>query len=166
MSVMHALKLAPRRTVRLVLFTNEENGLAGAFAYAKAHASETHVAALETDAGAGEPVGFGVEGTEEAAAFIRDLAAPLGSLGAKAVTVGDSGADLIPLVESGVPGISFRPDESRYFDIHHTDADTLDKVDPAFLTRQAALIAGLIWQIAEAERTVPRKALSPNSSSP
>jgi carboxypeptidase Q len=151
LTVLRELGLRPRRTIRVVLFTNEENGLRGAFAYAEAHpdAVTTHVMAMEADSGGFEPYGFSVEGNEHALAQMRDIATLLAPLRAGFVDPGGSGADLIPLARAGVPGLGLRTEGSRYFDYHHTDADTLDKVNPVHLAGNVAVAATVAYVIAD-----------------
>ncbi len=148
--VIRSLDLQPKRTIRVVLFTNEENGLAGGRAYADAHPPrfrERHIAALESDLGGGAPRFWTAKGTDKQMAWLRGLAAPLGM----PVGEGGGGSDIRPLADQGVLQIGFRPDDSHYFDVHHTAADTLDKVDPDALAEATAAIAGLAWQLANAD---------------
>ena len=155
LTVLRRLGLRPRRTIRVVLFTNEENGLAGARGYAEAHASELPrtVLAVETDSGGFPPRGFSVEVKPELAprtvARVTQLAALLRSLGAFQVTPGHSGADLSPLIPAGVPGVGLVTNDPQYFDYHHTEADTLDKVDPAQLADGVAALAVLGYVAAD-----------------
>jgi hypothetical protein len=164
--VLHALPLRPRRTVRGVLFMNEENGLRGARAYAEAHAAELprHVAAMEADSGAGRPAGYsarvGAGGLERLKALLP-LVAPLGDT---ALVEGGGGADLLPLQPFGVPEVGLRHDTREYFHWHHTAADTLDKVDPALLADGAARMAITAYALAEDPEALPRPA--PPSPSP
>lgn len=141
MKLFHGLPEPPRRTIRAVLFTNEENGLRGGKDYAARHGRERHVAAIETDLGAGRPLSWSAKGTPEALAWLRRLAAPLGL----PVEEGGSGADVSPLEALGVLCIGLRPEDDLYFAVHHTAADTLDKVDPAALAEGTAAVAGLAW---------------------
>jgi carboxypeptidase Q len=146
------LGLVPRRTIRVVLFTNEENGLRGARAYFDAHGHETHVAAIEADAGSGEPRGFSIaHGDEARVERIASWAPAFRELGADHIRPGWGGADIGPLMQAGVPGIAVRPDGSEYFDVHHSPADTIDKVDPDHLQRNAAAMALMAFLLAEAE---------------
>jgi Iap family predicted aminopeptidase len=124
----------PRRTVRVVLFANEENGLAGAKAYAVAHAAELerHVLAVESDFGAGpvyEARFLGGDGERQRAQF-RLVAASLQPLGV-APSDGEAhgGSDLTPLQALGVPILELRQDGSSYFDVHHTANDTVEHLD-------------------------------------
>jgi Iap family predicted aminopeptidase len=149
----------PRRTVRVVLFMNEEYGLSGAKAYATRHAAELgkHVAAIEADAGAGTPYGFGVAGGEPARALVAKLVAPLAALGsAEVVSADHGGADLIPLRPAGVPTIGMRQDGSDYFEWHHTDGDTADKIDPDQIGKASAAFTVLVAALADSEEKLPR----------
>jgi carboxypeptidase Q len=162
--VMEALRqiarqpVAPRRTVRAVLFMNEENGLEGGLGYAERHRQELprHVAALEADGGAGRPHGFTVTAGDGGLALVTTWATPLSALGVAAVQAGGGGSDIEPLRAAGVPQLGLAQDTSRYFDWHHSAADTLDKVVPAELSAAAAAVAVMAWQLAEAPGTLPR----------
>jgi len=168
--LLAALRVPPRRSVRVVLFTNEEYGLSGGLAYAQAHAGEIALisAAIEADTGAGEPLGFGLDlrdpATGEAAgeaaraalAVLRPHAGLLGPIGATALDVGGSGSDISPLAARGVPTLGLRQDTAGYWPVHHTEADTLDKVDPALLARNAAALAVMGWLLAELPAPLPR----------
>ena len=149
---------APRRTVRAVLFMNEENGLDGGLGYAHRHAAELpgHVAALEADSGAGRPLGFAVTAGEGGLALATRLAAPLAALGAARVSAGGGGSDLEPMRAAGVPVLGLSQETSRYFDWHHSAADTFDKVVPAELAASTAAVAVMAWQLAEAPGTLAR----------
>jgi carboxypeptidase Q len=142
--------LRPRRTIRVVLFTNEENGLRGGIAYHAAHKAERHVAAIEADVGAGAPRGFGIAGADEAAIKAVQAYAPLfTALGADALEAGGGGADISPLTADGVLSLGLQPDVSGYFDLHHSAADTIDKIDPEHLERNAAALALMAYILAE-----------------
>lgn len=149
----------PRRTVRIVLFANEENGLRGAYAYAEAHAAEleAHQAALEIDGGAGEAwflVWRAGDGAERAMKRLEALLAPLGVEGAGRDDDA-GGADLIPLTRSGVPALELKQDARRYFDLHHTADDTCDKIDPASLAQVTAVAAMIARELAEIPGRLP-----------
>ncbi len=148
MRLIAALKDKPRRTIRAVLFTNEENGTRGGKAYAAAHKAERHVVAIESDLGGGRPLSWGTKGSKEDMSWVSRVAAPFGL----PVASGGGGADIRPLHEHGTFLIGLRPDDSHYFDIHHTHADTLDKVDPAALADGAAALVSLTWSLANADR--------------
>jgi carboxypeptidase Q len=135
----------PRRTIRVVLYANEENGLAGGKAYSAAHEAELsrHVAALEADLGSGRPIGFSWNAGPSAEPLVREIASLLGPLGAGEVqsTASAGGADISSLVLAGIPLFSVRQDASRYFDWHHTANDTFDKIEPESLDRMTAAVA-------------------------
>jgi carboxypeptidase Q len=155
--LIRSLPVPPRRTLRVVLYTNEEFGLAGAKAYAEAHAGETHFAAIEADTGAGRPLGFRVAGdpeiTEAGTAPLLEAMRPVAQLlepiGAQALTVGGGGADIGPLTAQGVRSFGLSQDTSTYWPIHHTEADTFDKIDPLLLAQNVAAVTVLAWALAE-----------------
>jgi carboxypeptidase Q len=156
--LMQRLNLRPRRTVRVVLWTNEENGLRGATAYRDAHRAEVdrHVLAIESDAGVFAPRGFGFTGSDAAYAVVQGIGRLLEGIGAGTVNRGGGGADIGPLMQLGVPGAGLEVDGSRYFWYHHTDADTVDKLDPAEVARCVAAMAVLAWVAAELPEPLPR----------
>lgn len=143
----------PRRTVRVVHWTCEEMGGHGGKAYLEAHRDELdrHVLALESDSGSFAPRGFSVQADSLVVRAVAELAAPLAELAPQnwLVTAGGSGVDVGPIVREGVPGVGHRVEHDRYFDYHHSDADTFDKIDRDELARNAAAIAGLIWSVAD-----------------
>ena len=143
------LGLIPRRTIRVVLFTNEENGLRGGLAYHAAHGKEKHAAAIEADSGAGAPRGFGYTGTPGQSAQLQGYAQLFQALGASQFTVGGGGADISPLTKDGVLSLGLHPDASLYFDLHHSPADTFDKIDPDHLARNTAAMALMAYVLAE-----------------
>jgi carboxypeptidase Q len=153
LTTLRRLGLVPRRTIRVVLFTNEENGLRGGRAYAAAHAGERHVAALETDSGGFAPRGFSIaaHGDARVRAAVAELAGLLAPVGAAELRDGDAGADVGPLVDTGVLGLGLWVDGRAYFDYHHSPADTLDKVDPTALADGVAAIAAIAYALAEVE---------------
>jgi carboxypeptidase Q len=163
------LKTPPRRTVRVVLFMNEENGLDGAKAYAKEHEAEVsrHVAALEADNGGGRPLGLGLRAGQGASALFSPWLGPLAALGSSELTEGgEGGADLSPLARALVPIVSVRQDNAHYFDLHHSAADTLDKVNPFELAQVAAEVGWVAYALAEMPRALPRPAASATASTP
>jgi len=166
------LGLQPRRTLRVVLWTNEENGLRGGRGYHDALTEEeiaNHVAALEMDGGVERPVGFGfgmvgVDLTDEepdpaydrAFAKLEQIARLLEAIDAAEIRRGGGGADIGPLMRAGVPGLGLRTVGEHYFDWHHTHADTLDKVDLQNFRRAIALLAVTSYVLADMpERLVP-----------
>jgi carboxypeptidase Q len=159
-----ALPERPRRTVRFVLFMNEENGLRGAKTYAIAHTAELsrHVAAMEMDAGAGRPLGLALKAGAGAPALVKTWLPPLVQLGAGTVLSEDAGgADLMPMESARVPLVTVVQDTSHYFDIHHSAADTLDKVDADAYSRTSAAVAWLTYALAESASVLPRPAVPP-----
>ncbi|MBN9689631.1 MAG: M20/M25/M40 family metallo-hydrolase [Verrucomicrobia bacterium] len=157
--LMQHLKLQPRRTLRVVLWTNEESGLAGAKGYRAAHRHELarHVAAIESDSGTFSPTGFGFTGSEAGGAVIRGILEVLEeTLGAGKFTLGAGEADLGPLMEEGVPALGLRTAGDRYFWVHHSDADTVDKVSPVDLARCTACLAVMAFALADLDFPLPR----------
>jgi carboxypeptidase Q len=151
----------PRRTVRFVLFMNEENGLRGAKTYALAHARELghHVAAMEFDAGAGRPLGVALLAGAGASSLLEAWLPPLVQLGAGTLLQEDAGgADLSPMAGAQVPLVSVVQDTMHYFDIHHSAADTLDKVEPEGFSQTSAAAAWLTYALAESTAVLPRPA--------
>jgi Zn-dependent M28 family amino/carboxypeptidase len=151
MEVARLLKsagLVPRRTVRVVLFTGEEYGIGGARAYAERHGSDRHVAAFETDFGMGAPDAIGVS-TAERAAAMAPLLPLFARFGIRRFQPRAFGADVKPIVDLGAAAYDLEPEGHHYFDVHHTAADTLDKIAPEDLRRNAAAIALLAWTLAE-----------------
>ena len=155
--IIKLLGLQPRRTVRVVLFMNEENGLSGGQAYAETHKLEIdkHVAAMEADSGAGRPYGISttVEGGRK---LLDDLVQPLVGLGVteRRITE-DGGADLLPITER-VPVVIIDQDVSEYFDWHHTSSDTIDKINPFDLNLATAAFAATTFALADRLDTLPR----------
>ena len=151
--IMKKLGLRPRRTVRVVLWTNEENGGRGGLAYRDQHRAELpkHVAMIEADNGVFRPLGFGVTGSDSARQAIAAIATLLAPIGASQIVAGGDGADITPSVREGhMPGLSLEVDGSKYFLIHHTQADTVDKIDPAEMARCAAAMTVMAYVIADA----------------
>ncbi len=156
--LLRELPQGPRRTVRVVLFMNEERGLSGAKAYAEQHAAELprHVAAMEVDSGAGRPLGFVVAGGAPSLGLVKSLAAPLAAVGADAVTATpEAGADLLPIQAHGVPVVGLSQDITTYFDWHHTAADTVDKIEPLALALDAAAVAVVARGLADTDERLP-----------
>ena len=152
------LGLRPRRTIRVVLWTNEENGLNGANAYRDAHADalDDHVLAIESDSGVFKPSGFGFGGTAEAYAIVQQIGRLLDRIEAGTVTRGGGGADIGPIMREGVPGMGLSVDGSRYFWLHHTPADTIDKLDRHDFNLCVATMAVMAYVAAEMPERLPR----------
>jgi carboxypeptidase Q len=150
--VMKKLGLRPRRTVRVVLWTNEENGTRGGIAYRDRHRDELgkHVAMIESDNGVFRPLGFGVTSNDATRRTVAAIASLLAPIGASEIVPGGDGADIAPSIrEAHIPGLSLEVDGSKYFAIHHTQADTIDKIDPAEMSKCAAAMAVMAFVLAE-----------------
>jgi carboxypeptidase Q len=171
--LIHELDLKPRRTLRVVLWTNEENGLRGGRAYARDHAGEVdrHFAAMESDTGNGLADGFrfdlraaavGPDATEEdleaararAKDFLEQVSALLEPLGSQRVQLAYGGADIGPLAEAGVPALGVNHDTTEYFRIHHTEADTFDRIDLRDMQTNAATMAIMLFALAEMDASL------------
>jgi carboxypeptidase Q len=157
--LMVKLGIRPRRTVRVVLWTNEENGLRGANAYAERYAPSAtdHVFALESDLGVFAPAALGFTGSQAARAVMGQIGVLLEPLGLSQITTGGGGADIGPIAQAGrVPTMAYLGDASKYFVIHHTSADTVDRIQPEDVSRAAAAIAVVTYAVAEMETRLPR----------
>ncbi len=158
--VLQRLHIRPRRTLRVIAWMDEENGGGGHAAYAKSHSAEmvNHIAAIESDAGAAHPLGFSAKLSPAAVAALRPILEVLRPVGATVVrpTTVSPGSDIEPLVEAGVPGLGIIQDGRKYFDYHHTAADTLDKVDPQDLRENAAAMAVMGYALAAIPDPLPR----------
>jgi carboxypeptidase Q len=149
--LMKKLGLRPRRTVRVVLWTNEENGLRGALAYRDAHRAElpNHVLMLESDSGVLSPNSLGFTGSDAARARVTEIASLLRSIQLDDIGPVGEGADIGPSVEAGtIPSMSLEG-TGNYFLLHHTPADTVDKIDPKDMSRAAAAIAVMAYVVAD-----------------
>ncbi len=155
-NVLRKLNMVPRRTIRVVLFTNEENGLAGGKAYAKDHEAElkNHVAAIESDSGGFKPDGYSVECEDkdrQEIAFqqMKEIGTLLSSIGPMEFNQGHSGADISSMKPAGVVLMGHSVEGSTYFDYHHTAADTIDKVNPRELSENVAVLASVAYILAD-----------------
>jgi carboxypeptidase Q len=155
--LMRHLGLRPRRTVRVVLWTNEENGTAGARGYEQLHRDEMarHVVAIESDRGTFKPEGFSFVGDDAARAMVKKLAQPLERLGLASILDEGSEADVGILERDQVPTMALLDDGAKYFWYHHTEADTMDKLNPRDLSACAAAMAVMAWQLADAPMALP-----------
>jgi carboxypeptidase Q len=151
--LLKELGLKPRRTIRVVLFTNEENGLRGGSAYHEAHLAEVakHVLAIESDSGVYRPEGFGLDTNApmQVRSNLTEIAKLLSGIGSDTIALTGGGADISPLMRDGVAGASLDVDGPHYFDIHHTQADTLDKVNPRELALCVATMAVMAYTVAD-----------------
>jgi Zn-dependent M28 family amino/carboxypeptidase len=154
-ALIHKLGLKPRRTIRVVFWVNEENGQRGSKAYRDWLGSSVnrHVAAIEMDGGAETPRGFGF-GTEkggdpQSVATLKEIGKLLDRVGAGAILPNGKDTDIEPLIEAGVPGLAERTVGTHYFDWHHTEADTLDKVNPEDFRKNVAALAVMTYVLAD-----------------
>jgi carboxypeptidase Q len=149
--LVRQLGLRPARTIRVVAWANEENGVRGGLGYAAAHQGElaTHVGAIEVDLGAGHPVGVSYDAARSVEELLRPVMKVLGTRGASLLRPAEeTGTDLIPISVRGVPTFAPIQDARTYFDYHHTAADTLDKIEPELLRENVALAAVLAYALA------------------
>src|SRR5882724_3306762 len=150
--IMKKLNLRPRRTVRVVLWTNEENGGRGGLAYRDQHRAELakHVLMMESDGGVFRPLGFGFSGNDPARDTVKAIATLLTGIAADQISLGGGGADIGPSVqEARIPAMSLEVDGAKYFLIHHTPADTIDKIDPIEMAKCAAAVAVMAYVVAD-----------------
>jgi carboxypeptidase Q len=158
--LLKELGLRPRRTIRVVLYTNEENGLRGGNAYHDAYRSDLakHILAIESDSGVYRPEGFGLAATAplQARSNMLEIARLLAGIGADGIAPSGGGADIGPLMRDGVIGASLDVDGTHYFDIHHTPADTLDKVNPRELALCVATMAVMAYTVADLPEPINR----------
>jgi hypothetical protein len=158
-NLIQKLHLKPKRTIRVIAWMNEENGLRGSKQYAKDHEKEwsNHFAVMETDNGAGHPLGLNIRGNREVKTLLAPVAAILQESGAGMLTmVEHCGADIEPMEKAGVPAFSPIQDSRFYFNYHHTSADTLDKIVPKELAENAAVVAVAAYAMANSEQPLPR----------
>ncbi len=152
------LGLRPRRTVRVVGWTNEENGSRGGNGYRDQHIDEIddHILAIESDGGVFKPAGFGFTGSDAARAMVEDIATLLDRIEAGAMGPRGGGADIGPIMQLGVPGMGLQVDGTRYFWYHHTEADTIDKLDPHEVSLVVAAMAVMAYVVADMPERLPR----------
>jgi carboxypeptidase Q len=157
--LMKKLGIQPRRTVQIVLWTNEENGLRGATAYAAENAARArnYVFALESDSGVFEPASLGFTGTMAARRMIREIGSLLAPLGLSDIGGGGGGADIGPIAQAGnTPMMAYLGSPTRYFAIHHSPADTIDRITPQEVSKAAAAIAVVAYVVAEMPERLPQ----------
>ncbi len=156
-NLIQKLHLKPKRTIRVIAWMNEENGSAGSKQYAKDHGKEDHFAAMETDGGAGHPIGINIKGKFEIKKLLAPVLAVLQESGAGGTNFSEHiGADIEPLEKAGVPAFSPIQDSRFYFNYHHTAADTLDKIVPKELAENSAVVAVAAYALANMEQPLPR----------
>ena len=150
--LLKQLDLRPRRTVRVVLYTNEENGLRGGLDYRTRYQAtlDRHVLMIESDLGVAAPSGFGFSGNDAARAQVAAIASLLGPIGATHIGPSGGGADIGPSVAAArIPALSPEVDSSKYFVVHHTEADTVDRIDPTDLAKHVAALAVMTYVVAD-----------------
>ncbi len=153
--LMKKLNIRPKRTVRVVLFTNEENGMRGGNGYRDQHAAEAanHVLAVESDSGVFAPAHLGFTGSDAAKKLMGEIFTLLAPLGMQDIVGGGGGADIGPISTLGkVPMLAYSGDSTKYFTIHHTPADTVDRIDPQEVSKAAASLAAVIYVVADMPR--------------
>ena len=158
--VLHQLGLRPKRTLRVIAWMDEESGGAGSRAYTADHTNDFphHVAAIECDTGAAHPLGFESRISPAAGDLLRPVLNVLQSFGANALQPSSypPGADIAVMSEAGVPAFGILQDGRRYFDYHHSAADTLDKIVPNELRENAAAMAVMSYALASMKDPLPR----------
>jgi len=158
--VLQRLHLRPARTLRVIAWMDEETGGAGSLAYAAEYANDFphYIAAIESDAGAAHPLGFDVKAAPAAIDVLRPIQSVLQSIGATLFqpTTYSPGADITPISDAGVPTFGLLQDSRKYFDYHHSAADTLDKVVPSELRENAAAMAVLAYALTNMKDPLPR----------
>lgn len=158
-NLVKKLSLKPKRTIRFIAWMNEENGLVGGRTYAAEEKENlaNHFAAIESDLGAGHPLGFNFNGKTEAMAFFNPITQVLQSQGASLSRQTDGiEADISPMAALGVPSFGIWQDGRTYFNYHHTEADTFDKINPRELAENAAVMTVLAYALANLEKPLPR----------
>jgi carboxypeptidase Q len=151
----------PKRTIRVVLWTNEENGLRGANEYLRwvqeeEKSLENHVLAMESDSGVFDPIGFGFSGSDEAYKILVSIGKLLKDADSGEVSKGGGGADIGPLMRNGVPGMGLNVDGSKYFWFHHTAVDTIEKVNIDDFNECVATMAVFAYAVADIDTKLPR----------
>tara|TARA_R110001599_G_scaffold184627_3_gene378527 strand:+ start:176441 stop:177814 length:1374 start_codon:yes stop_codon:yes gene_type:complete len=151
----------PKRTIRVVLWTNEENGLRGANEYLRwvkedEKSLDNHILAMESDAGVFDPIGFGFSGSDDAYKILVEIGKMLKSADSGEVRKGGGGADIGPLMRNGVPGMGLNVDGSKYFWFHHTAVDTIDKLNIDDFNECVATMAVFAYAVADLDVRLPR----------
>jgi carboxypeptidase Q len=157
--LMKKLGIRPRRTVRVVLFTNEENGIRGGSAYRDHYVADApqHVLAIESDSGVFAPARLGFTGSPAATQMMGEIGTLLEPIGLQHIGGGGGGADIGPIATAGkIPMLAYQGDSTRYFTIHHTPADTVDRIAPEEVSRAAAALSVITYVVADARERLPR----------
>lgn len=169
LALMKKLGLQPRRTIRVAFWVNEENGGRGGESYRAfiGDKIKNQVAAIEMDGGAEAPRGFGAAVDAPSLALLQQIGKLLDRIGAGEITAGGGGSDIGPLMRDGVPGLGERTVGTHYFDWHHTEADTLDKVNPDDFRRNVAALAVMGYALADMpDRLTATTAATPRRTAP
>lgn len=158
LNIIKDLGLKPKRTIRCVLWTNEENGGKGSKAYAEKYINDLdrHIVAIESDNGVFDPEGFGFTGSKKARSIISQISKLLQPIGAEKVTEGGRASDIATLNDSGVPVMSLKVDNSKYFWYHHSNADTFDKIDFDSFNKCVAAMTVMAFILADLDEPLPR----------
>jgi Zn-dependent M28 family amino/carboxypeptidase len=162
--LLKQLGLRPKRTLRVIAWMNEENGVVGGRTYAQEHASElsNHYAAIESDRGAGHPLGFEAKVHPDVLKMIAPVSEILQSQGAGLLKRAEgTETDISPIAARGVPAFGLWQDTRTYFNYHHTAADTLDKIVPRELQENASAMAVLAYALANLPQPLPRETPPP-----
>lgn len=156
--LMKELGLTPKRTVRVVLWTNEENGGRGGRGYRDAHMDELakHSVAMECDNGVFRPYGVRFQGSPAGLAFMKQLSPVLSRIGSDRVIAGEGEADVGPILQRGVPGLALDVDDTKYFWYHHSSGDMMTVIDRSDFAKCVATMAVLAYLVADADQAVPR----------
>jgi carboxypeptidase Q len=157
--LMKKLNIRPKRTVRVVLFTNEENGTRGGNGYRDQHSAEAanHVLSVESDSGVFAPARLGFSGSDAARKTMSEIMTLLAPLGLSEISGGGGGADIGPISALGkVPMLAYSGDSHKYFTIHHTPADTIDRIEPQEVSKAAAALAAVIYVVADMPQNLPK----------
>ena len=157
--LMKKLGIRPRRTVRLVLWTNEEHGMNGAAAYGAkyGHQAANHVLAIESDSGVFAPAALGFSGSVAGRMMMAQIATLLAPIGLQDIGAGGGGPDIDPIAQAGnVPAVAYLGDAARLFQIHHTAADTVERIAPEELSKAAAAIATITYVAADMPERIPK----------
>ncbi|MBI89760.1 MAG: carboxypeptidase [Candidatus Marinimicrobia bacterium] len=156
--IIKELGLKPKRTIRCVLWTNEENGLKGSKAYRDMHLDELddHILAIESDAGVFAPTGFGFTGSDDARVLVDEIHELLKPIRANLQTNWGRAPDVAILNDEGIPVMSLNVDNSRYFWYHHSSADTFDKVNYYDFNHCVAAMTIMAYVVADMDTRLPR----------
>lgn len=151
----------PKRTIRVVLWTNEENGLRGADEYLRwvkedEKSLDNHVLAMESDSGVFDPIGFGFSGSDDAYRMLSSIGELLKPAESGEVRKGGGGADIGPLMQNGVPGMGLNVDGTKYFWFHHSAVDTIDKINIEDFNECIATLAVFAYAVADLDVRLPR----------